>query len=488
MPLVTSGVRQVLDLQVEIARNRVAFEFDGGTFEGRPRFSKRLLDELAALRQSSASEEYGEKLYDAVFGANRQMIDGFARVRERMRTSEVDYRLRLNLLDPELHPLWWECLYNPVPPPCRFATYARMPLSRYAAGPPPNVVRAPRLRVLVAIANPVDLGTAAWPHVQPLDAATEREVLETALDELRDRVDVRILEGPASPEGIQQALAREHAHVLHLVAHGDASADVGGFALLERHEDRTVDAVDEAGFAALLEGLDDLRLVVLAACNSGTAVGATAFVGLGPHLARQGIPAVVAMQDRVRVSVARTFTRAFYASLSAQELTGGGRVDVAVNAARDAIRLEYRGTRGVWDWATPVLYLRGTGALFEVTGDAALDDGRAGVSMLGQEPPSRVPRFTRANGIAPAGTPSEVLELITLLRRLDAERLADIALAFDVDLGGAQSVPHRARELVRQVRDRGQLDELRRAAAQDLAATPSLDALATAMLDPAALA
>ncbi len=102
------------------------------------------------------------------------------------------------------------------------------------------------------------------------------------------------------------------------------------------------------------------RLVVLASCQSGgqgkvPGAGATeeersydqgALAALGPRLVEAGVPAVVAMQDDIRMATVSKFTPAFFA-----ELLHSGQVDKAVALARSLIKNEP-------DWWVPVLYLR----------------------------------------------------------------------------------------------------------------------------------
>ncbi len=104
---------------------------------------------------------------------------------------------------------------------------------------------------------------------------------------------------------------------------------------------------------------DRLRLVFLVSCESATRATADAFRGLAPALVDAGVPAVVAMQERVTVSAARAFSQTFYARLLEH-----GQVDLAGNQARAALL-----TAGSHDAATPVVFSRlRSGKLFEQRG------------------------------------------------------------------------------------------------------------------------
>ncbi len=96
-------------------------------------------------------------------------------------------------------------------------------------------------------------------------------------------------------------------------------------------------------------GGQGLRLVVLGACESGLS-GDTRWAGLAQALVRAGVPAVVAMQDRVTEKTLHTFSRVFYTALA-----GGQPYDVAMNVARQGLVLD---TETPGAWLLPALYMR----------------------------------------------------------------------------------------------------------------------------------
>ena len=101
--------------------------------------------------------------------------------------------------------------------------------------------------------------------------------------------------------------------------------------------------------AAALVG-QGLRLVVLGACESGLS-GETRWTGLAQALVRAGVPAVVAMQDRVTEKTLHAFSRVFYTALA-----GGRPYDVAMNVTRQGLVLD---TETPGAWLLPALYMRG---------------------------------------------------------------------------------------------------------------------------------
>ena len=158
-------------------------------------------------------------------------------------------------------------------------------------------------------------------------------------------------------------------HALHLIAHGAYNTRQGKAALYLADAANNVTIVTDDDFAAMLKrqladsdpnGAERLRLVFLASCESASRDSANAFRGLAPKLVAAGVPAIVAMQERVSLTAAREFSRAFY-----RQLATHGRVDLAGNQARAALL-----TAGSAEAATPVVFSRlRSGKLFEQRGE-----------------------------------------------------------------------------------------------------------------------
>ncbi|HKE03659.1 MAG TPA: AAA family ATPase [Blastocatellia bacterium] len=109
---------------------------------------------------------------------------------------------------------------------------------------------------------------------------------------------------------------------------------------------------------------ENLRLVVLACCQSGDYSAGKALQAPGPRLVHLGAPAVIAMQDFVPIPAAQLFTQHFY-----DDLARSGRVDMAMAATRFALyshyRSHYRGQSR--EWAIPVLLMcNDDGKLFNI--------------------------------------------------------------------------------------------------------------------------
>jgi hypothetical protein len=109
---------------------------------------------------------------------------------------------------------------------------------------------------------------------------------------------------------------------------------------------------------AVVLGNAGVRLAVLGACNSAARDVGGAWTGVAPALVRQNIPAVLAMQYKVRDYNAAVFLEHIYAGTLA-----GYTIDESVFAGRLAVFNRAKGDEQ--EWGIPVLYLRAKdGVLF----------------------------------------------------------------------------------------------------------------------------
>jgi hypothetical protein len=369
------------DLEIVVARNKVSFRVDDDC-EGVPELDEIHLNRLSELRASDPMA-YGRELCQAAFRDGA--ADGLKTLIQKVNHDGIRWRIRLNIdiNQPELHQVWWECLYHEDPIPWLMARSRSTPLSRYLSGGGRKVVRGERLKVLMVISNPKDLGTGDFKHLPMLDPAAEEAVLRDALKGLADRIELKVQDAPASPPAIRRRLRDEGFHVLHVVAHGMLDPDRRGHLLLERDEDEKALPVSESKVADMVDYLDRLHLVILASCHSAERSDRGAFIGMGPSVVGRGVPAVIAMQDRIPEAAARAFTSTFYRQLGrAQDV--GGLVDVATNDARDDMYMEsMSGDQVGWQWAMPVLFMRGDGQVFDPGSAPPLEQSEATESRRG---------------------------------------------------------------------------------------------------------
>lgn len=292
-------------------------------------------------------------------------------------------RVRLDDSVPELHVIPWEVLHDPSPTAtARFLAADRdTPFSRDVSCPwqPLGPVAAAPIRVLTAIAAPRGLDAYG---LAPIDRDAEIACLAAAMSSApAGLVEHTALAGPCTLAALEAELERGY-HVLHLVAHGvlrrGGNSEISSFLELE---DGGVDRVDAGRFAGMVERLrPSLRLAVMMSCSTAARSPTDPAFGFAPALLAAGIPAVLAMQDRMPMTTAAAFTRAFYS-----ELWQCGEIDRAANRAR-AVVLTERLPGG----AVPVLYgTRASLRLWSLPGPAAAAPVVAPPAPAVESPPER---------------------------------------------------------------------------------------------------
>lgn len=253
---------------------------------------------------------------------------------------EVDPR------QPELAPIQvlpWETLYNPETGDF-LALSGKTPVARSLRVPRKSrsaVLQEKGLRILALAASPT-----GYP---PLDVERERQNLE------------RAWKGQIIPlqktnrEEIHHTFRVAPIHVLHYMGHGGFDSATGEGTLLLEGKDGAALPVSGRALAEELKSFPDLRLVVLNACHtarSGGDAGPNPFAGIATALVMGGVPAVIAMRQPISDAAAVAFSKTLYERLAAGDL-----VEEATADARLAIhRLDEKSR----EWATPVLFLRGS--------------------------------------------------------------------------------------------------------------------------------
>ena len=167
-----------------------------------------------------------------------------------------------------------------------------------------GAVLAGPLKILVAVAAPDETRTRS----APLDVEAEMQAVLDAVSgvEARGDAQVSILEVGAL-DHIGAALRRDQYHVLHLSAHGSATA-----VELENEDGEPV-AVGTAELVAHLKGVGrPLPLIVLSSCAGAAAAGH----GLAAALVAAGADRVIAMQTAVTDRYATALTGAIYRILA----------------------------------------------------------------------------------------------------------------------------------------------------------------------------
>jgi hypothetical protein len=299
----------------------------------------------------AAMKTLGSKLYESIFYGQLEVI--LLRSLSEAAALHSGLRIRLRLTDaPELSGLPWELLYDRIRN--RFLCLSdRTPLVRFfdVSDPPRPLSLDSALRVLVVISAPHG--------VVALDADEEWARLTEALAPLlkSGSVELQRLE-VGSVSALRSALRRDEWHVLHFIGHGRFDAAIGDGVLLFEGPQRRSRLVSGQDLDILLHDHDSLRLVVLNACEGSRSNPNDAFSGTAQALIQQGIPAVVAMQTEVSDTAAIAISSEMYVAIA-----DGYSLEGALADARKAVYTDGNQT----EWATPVLYLRTSGAdIFEV--------------------------------------------------------------------------------------------------------------------------
>ncbi len=337
------GEREYLDVEIRVFPEQVEGEYPVElTVAGEETYPRGgLAVELLPWISSGEVALDGRRLFDALL-AGEGPRRGWLEARGRSFRRRV--RLWLDAAAPSLHTLPWELLRDAG---AWLAADADTPFSRYLpVAEPWGATRTVPLRVLAVVSAPADIEVLYG--LSLVDIEAERTLLENVFFPLEgDALQLDILEPPVTLSRLEGALQQGY-DVLHYVGHGTYNARRHQTALYLQDEDGGAAPVSDRALLEMLQRKNRRPLLVtLMACQSAVRA-AGAFLGLGPRLLLTGVPAVLAMQDRVTVKSARIFSTAFYRNLVKQ-----GVVDLAVNQARSRLLSEGRLDAGV-----PVLFMR----------------------------------------------------------------------------------------------------------------------------------
>ncbi|MGG6295840.1 CHAT domain-containing protein [Leptolyngbya sp. AN02str] len=277
-------------------------------------------------------------------------------------------RLRLGLKGTLLPRLPWEVMYasdrdgsamrRPI------ATGTDVVFSRYQPGigitaehPLAAIQSEQPIRILMAIAAPTDQERLELRH-EALNL--QQELQRTAASTVEGNrapspdFEVTVLDQPGR-EQLTQALEQGHYHVLHYAGHSNLGVSGGNLYLVNQKTGLT-EVLSGDDLAGLLVN-NGIRMVVFNSCR-GTHTAASdpgtsldqPERNLAEALVSRGIPAVLAMAEKIPDDVALTLTRLFY-----RNLKQGYPIDLSLSRARQGLISAY-GSHQLY-WALPVLYL-----------------------------------------------------------------------------------------------------------------------------------
>ncbi len=298
----------------------------------------------------------GGRLFDALFAGDLLLCLERCLDEARRRDATLRIKLRLNE-SPALLGLPWEYLYHrrrnlflSQSTSSSLVYFLELPI------PAPSLAVTLPLRMLVVIANPVDL--------PPLDVEREWTNVQQALRDLIQRGLLIVDRLPvATKAALQSALRRQEYHVLHFIGHGlfDEALQRGSLLFTQASEPPELGMADPMladDLAQLLHNERTLNLVLLNACESSQTGSNNPFGGVAQALVQQGVPAVVAMRAPISDEAAITFSHEFYAALA-----DGYAVDGALTEARVAIATRL----GNGEWGVPQLLMHAQdGMLWQV--------------------------------------------------------------------------------------------------------------------------
>ena len=290
-------------------------------------------------------------------------------------------RLRLGLKGNQLPRLPWEVMHSHRRDGLGLATHPlatgiNLLFSRYQ--PDRHMLRSGMaltpatssvLKILMVIALPVDQDNLDLDqearHLQQELRLQPGHLQGNLIGSLPD-IQVTILKHPSRTQ-LAHALEQSQYQVLHYAGHSDIGSDGGKLYL-----------VDQNGLAETLHG-DDLagllvnngiQMAVFNSCRGGHTAADSAEPTqrtLTDALVSRGIPAVLAMAERIPDDVALTLTRLFY-----RNLKQGYPVDLSLSRARQGLLAAY-GSNQLY-WALPTLYLHPDFDGYLTAGDRVLDN------------------------------------------------------------------------------------------------------------------
>lgn len=274
--------------------------------------------------------------------------------------------LALRLDDPDLRQLRWETLQGPIDGAwTRLRLDQRTPLALEVTSESERSfprLPADQLRALVLVTSPTDLADYGMTHFDTLAALQcAREALHPIPCDVL-AFGIPDAAGPPTLEALCARLTERAYAILHVVCHGAYTKDRKQTILYLADDDETTASVPADKLLRRLARLGGEvglpHLAFLCACESAAPEAEGALGSLGGRLVRElGLPAVVAMTDRISVDTATALIGPFY-----RQLAHHGLVDLALAEASTQI-VERP------DIGTPLALVRAAGeSLVDTTG------------------------------------------------------------------------------------------------------------------------
>ena len=302
---------------------------------------------LSATPNSSSNSNLvllGQELYHALFQGT--IRDSWLAAQGIAQNQQDILRLRLGLMDNRLPRLPWEVMNGGDRP---LATGTDVVFSRYQVGSIPAYVGGGSggpLRILMVLSAPTDQ--------DQLQLHEEANHLREELEHDRSshqgpEIELKILEQPGR-EQLTQDLEQGNYDIFHYAGHSGWGT-AGGDLYLVNSRTGLTEALSGEDLAGLLVN-NGVRMAVLNSCRGGHGATATgdSIENLADALLRRGVPAILAMAERIPDDVALSLSRLFY-----RNLKQGYPIDLSLNRSRQGLISSY-GSQQLY-WALPILYL-----------------------------------------------------------------------------------------------------------------------------------
>ena len=294
----------------------------------------------------------GQTLHSELFKG--QLHDSWVTAQGMAQNQRDLLRLRIGIKSSRLHQLPWEALHTGTR---SLATGTDVIFSRYLlshrqvhSNPALQSSTASQvLRILMVIAAPNDQ--------ERLELKQEAHYLQSALyphtDDTNDPsvdVQLKILEQPGRVE-LAQELEGGNYQALHYAGHSKLG-NAGDELYLVRRQTGLIERLSSEDLTDLLIN-NGVKLAVFNSSGEGYSSGSDAGWqerNLAQRLVSRGVPAVVAMTERIPDHVAITFTQLLY-----RNLRKGQSIDLSLNRTRQGLISAY-GSHQFY-WVLPTLYM-----------------------------------------------------------------------------------------------------------------------------------
>ena len=288
----------------------------------------------------------GQQLYNALFQGS--IRDSWIAAQGIAQNQQDILRLRLGLKDDRTIRLPWEVLNAGSRP---LSTGTDVVFSRFHAGQMTpcfsSGTMGQPLRILMVLSAPTDQDR--------LQLHEEAQHLQNELGHdlalpNAPEIELTLLEQPGR-EQLTQSLEQGNYDILHYAGHSGWGAAGGDLYLVNRRTGLT-EPLSGEDLAGLLVN-NGVRMAVFNSCRgvrAATLESTGALDNLADALLRRGVPAILAMAERIPDDVALILSRLFY-----RNLKQGYPIDLSLNRARQGLLSSY-GSNQLY-WALPILYL-----------------------------------------------------------------------------------------------------------------------------------